>query len=535
MKKTISIVLAFLMLLAVASGCGSSKSETAGTATSGAAASGSAAEPSGGSTGSNAFAGKDTITIGCQDEPSSLDMQRQALGNNYAAPMAIYDTLFTYNQKTHTADPMVATKLEWVDSSTMKIQIRDDVYSSKGTHLTASDVIYTIARGCAYPGLANMYNFFDANNSKVVDDYNLILKLTKPFSGADARLCLDCFSLVCKADVESVGENDFAQKPVGTGPYVLTEWKTGDSITMTRNDKYWGEKPYFKTVTLKFIPDTNSRLLALQSGDIDVADKLTPSQIDTLNSSKDLQAVKIDIQSIKCIWLNLDEKTFADPRIRQALEMAIDKQGIIQAVFSGNGTEADGLFASTNTQFYTKPTSDHSYNVEKAKQLLADAGYPDGLSFTVTVYQSQEESDLVQALQSYWAKIGVNITINTVDMGTFFGIIMSDKKDAYIIFCPGFLPDMSAALLDSRNRNGGGNSVGYNNPAFDKLVDQANAETDASKRNEYWKQANDVLRNDYAFIPVCVNDSIFGVRKGLEGIYFDPIGDPYYTHLAPAK
>lgn len=511
MRKAISLLLAILMLLAVATGCGNSAKEE------------------------DAFANKDTITIGCADEPSNLDMQRQSLGNNYAVPMAIYDTLFTYNQTSHTADPCIATKLEWVDSSTMKIQIRDDVYSSRGTHLTASDVIYTIARGCAYPGLANMYNYFDPDNSTVVDDYNLILKLTKPFSGADTRLCLDCFSLVCEADVEAVGEEAFALNPVGTGPYVLSEWKTGDSVTLTLNDKYWGEMPYWKTMIFKFIPDTNSRLLALQSGDIDVADKLTPSQLSTLETSDDLQALKIDIQSIKCIWLNIDKEPFGDPRIRQALEMAIDKQGIIEAVFSGNGTETDGLFASANTQLYTDPTSDHSYNVEQAKQLLADAGYPDGFSFTVTIYQSQEESDLVQAIQSYWAEIGVNITINMVDMGTFFGIIMSDQKDAYIIFNPGFLPDASASLLDSRNRNGGGNSIGYNNPDFDKLVDQANAETDATKRNEIWKQANDVLRNDYAFIPLCVNDSIFGVRKGLEGIYIDPIGDPYYNHLAPVS
>lgn len=537
MRRAFSLILAILLLLAIAAGCGKT-SENPSAATSSPAASGSPAASQSPavseSDSTNPYANKDTLVIGAAVEPKTLDMQNATLGGNYGIPFALYDTLFAYDAETQSVKTNVATKLEWVDNTTFNLEIRDDVYSSRGTHLTASDVLFTLTRGAAYSGLANQYRYFDVANSEVIDDTHLLVKLAAPYSGVDARLTLNCFGLVCQADVEAVGLEDFGLNPVGSGPYILTEWKQGESATLTRNDNYWGGKPYWNTMVFKFIPDANSRLLALQSGDVDIAEKLTASQASTVTASEDLNLVEFNIQDIQCIWLNLQKEPFNDPVVRQALNMAIDREAVNQAVFMGTANVVDGLFGSSNAM-YTAPTADISYNVEKAKELLAEAGYPDGFDFTVLIYQDQTLSDMMQVVQNFWAQIGVNIEINTVDKGTFFTIIPTDDKDAYSIHCPGFLPDAVFSLVDPRNLNGGGNSTGYDNEALIALIDAANAETDVAKRNAIYSQMNDLFRNDYAFIPLCESPLLYAMHKGLDGIVMDPLGDPFFNFVAPTE
>ena len=262
------------------------------------------------------------------------------------------------------------------------------MYSQSGAHITAEDVLYSLRRGGSNPVLGNTYTYFDLDNSEVTGEYTLNIKVKEPNSGAHGTLGLPPCAIVAKADVEAVGEEEFARNPIGTGPYKLVEWTTGSQIVLERVDDFWGDEPYWSTITFKFIPDTNARSLALQSGDIDFAESMGASMLSTLENAANVEVHQSNIHQTQILWLNSDDEALKDVRVGSALEYALNKEAILQTVFMGIGKTANGIFNSESAQ-YAPPSEENNreYNVEKAKELLEEAGWGDGFTLSLKCYR----------------------------------------------------------------------------------------------------------------------------------------------------
>lgn len=505
-RKLLALTLAVLMILTLAA-CGNEQTDEKG----------------------NSEAPR-TLTIGTGVEPDTLDPHATTYNYDGGIGTLIYDYLFQFDVNTQQAVPMIAKSFTWADPTTMDIEIRDDVYSSAGTHLTAKDVLFSFQRGADCAGLGNMFGFFDIANSEVTGDYSLRLKLYEPFSNAPYKLTLNCFAVYCEEDFKSVGEEGWAKQPIGTGPYKLESWANGDSAVVVKNDRFWGSSQHFDSITFKYITDMNALMLALQSGDIDIADTLADNLEETLNNTSGIKPYYVDTQQTDCVWFNTTKAPFNDARVIRAMEYAIDKEAMLNTVYLGNYSAGDGFF-STSSIYYEDPENPVTLDVEKAKSLLAEAGYYDGFSFTVIQYPNQSFADMLLIMQNNLKQIGITMNIDTLDFGLFFEKMFdSETMEAYCVGLAGYVPDDGMSLMLAENFNAGNASM-YNNPEYEELYLRSKAEMDSAKRAELYKQINDILRENGPFIPLVSHAILNGIKEGLTGFNTTTIGDLIYRDV----
>lgn len=540
-KKTLSLVLALLLLFALA-GCGSKTNEpsanTSGNSgnnvsdTQNPSADGPGTDNPGtgaAKTSGNASPPMDTLRIASATEPVTMDLQSVSLGGNRNCAMAIFDTLVYMSEDGRGLKPGVAESWDWVDEVTLKLNLRKDVTSSVGSKFTANDALFVLRRGAGTPGLSNKYSYLDAVNSYAEDDYTLIIKLPKPFSNFPYLLTQGCFIMYCEADFNRVGAEAFAHDPIGIGAYVLDEWVTGSHFNVTKRSDYWGVPGTFEHISWNFISDANSRALALQSGDVDLAEGLTVSIANTINSINGLEAWERTALRSIMMFINCENPIFSNKLVRQALSIGIDKQALANVMTGGAKKASSGLFHHESPYWNGK---EYVYDLSAALDLLSDAGYADGFSFKLTATNDQSYIDLAEALQGELKKLNITTEIEILDGGTFFPTITAGDFDIYLMHGSGFVPDDVLSFFDSANLNGGSNNCRYNNPEYDKLYYASQAELDDAKRASLYKQIDDLLMVDCPIVMLYEQEGFFGSIKGLRITENDSIGAVSYTRIA---
>ena len=477
----------------------------------------------------SAPAEKKVLVVGAAAEPATLDPGAAGFsGANAPAQMAIFNTLIGWDSDAGAPTPLIAESWEWPDELTCRFHLRDDVYSQSGHHITANDVKFTYDRIAQNPSIGNSIKHFDMDASKAVDDYTFDLKLHNPNYNALSGITLSVCGILCEEDLKSAGD-DFARKPIGTGPYKMTEWKTGESITLTRWDEYWGDAPYYDEIILKPIPDSNARILALQSGDIDFAENLGSASIPTLQADPNLVIVEGEVNQTQTLWFNCDDGPLSDVRVRHALEYAIDKEAVGKSVFMGYGQAAWSIFNTFSDQF-RMPPEPRTYNPEKAKELLKEAGYENGFNISMACYENVDFANMLQSIAYYWSQIGVNAEVNVMEKGSFFGLIYSDDFQIYCIHQIGTDAMVRTASLTSDVPRVSGNQTKFANARVDELLKTINASQDKAKNNEMYKEVADIMYEEAHFIHIWESKWINGAKPGISNVKMDSISNMQY-HL----
>ena len=268
------------------------------------------------------------LTVAYNLEPASLDLQSVGLSSGGTTTGSfLFDTLVTYNSETNTVEPCVAESWEWVDDTTLRMKLREDVYSHNGYNIVADDILYMLERGVATAALARYYGSIDLSRCAVVDTYTVDIALTAPNPVFLTTLAQSCYAISSKEGIEAQGGlEEFARAPQAmTGKYRFVEWVAGDHVTVERNEDYWGEKAYYETVTIRFIPDDTSRLMALQSGDVDAVNKVLTSQTSTITEGSGVSLVTIDNQlQMYNIFLNCADGPLAETKVRHFRQSSLD-------------------------------------------------------------------------------------------------------------------------------------------------------------------------------------------------------------------
>lgn len=547
MKRTIAIILAVLLLALAFTGCGGKTETSSDQPTSNQPASNQPAsnqpagnQPAGNTPPANptpAEVGTTGITdlrVGMFAEPSTLDPSVVALqANNCTVMTSIYATLFDYDSSSGEYYPYMATGYEWVNDMQLKVTMRDDIYSHSGKHITAKDACFCLNRGTEQPALANSYQYFVPDSFKVVDDYTFTVDMTTVNYGAWQTLGLGVCVIYSQEDFESVGADAWARSPIGCGPYKFDHWEAGSEIVLTKNEDFWGDEPVFNSITFKFIPDANARTLALQSHDIDFAENIGASLAPTLQGIDGIDLYYSDIGETQVIWFNnLDNEALAKPEVRKALEYATNKEAILYTIYNGMGSVSDSIFTSSSAQ-YRAPSAenDRSYNPEKAKEMLAAAGYPDGLSFTLTCYESTDYQNLLTMLKEQWAEIGVNCEITTYDRGAFFEKLYGGDFDAYTIHNVGLDPSIRLINYRSTLSRADGNLTGFANKEYDQLVADSFVAKTTEERDELVMKAADILRDVCPFFSLVDTYQIEAGVAGLGHVDNGPTSYMLYYHF----
>ena len=463
-----------------------------------------------------ALAQDKSVTIGLTSDPSHLyPLAGEELSSNIMY-YHLYDPLVKRSAELEFG-PGLAESWENVDETTWRFKLREGVTFHNGNPFTASDVVYTVekARESIRPDLV-------ANIASVtaVDDLTVEITTPKPY----AVLPNDLAELLILDEeyTTETGDEQMDLKPMGTGPYMLDEWIKEEKLVLNAFDDYWAGAPTIKTVTFRPITNPATRTAALLTGEVDVIQDLAVRDVDRVKREDDFQV--ITRPSLLNVVLAMDTRAVSptiegdnpmtDQRVREAIARAIDTDAINKIVMNGLATPSDQFVPASHIGYVDGLNFREMYpvDIEKAKALMAEAGYADGFTMTLDATNNRYVNDaqIAQALASMLAKINVTLELNIMPKSNFWGYIRVPTENSSFIMSGWDVPagdagSMYGALFYTRDKKEGYGQVNrgsYSNPEVDALVDKADATPSIEERDQYLQEATKLLLADIPMIPV---------------------------------
>lgn len=535
LKKLAAVVLAGTMALTMAA-CGgapasSGNSGSGGTSSSGTengGASGSGGENNGGEGGgeqgspaitgvlapnsdpANTNTSDETLRIGLSSEPSTIwgASEGKAENEEQIINAALLDRLVNVDQITKEVQPNLATEWEWVDDTHCKFTLRDDVTMSDGTPLVADDVVYSVGvwvEKCASNDTGKFIVGAVADDEHTVTiEYNVVAPdLISMMAWAN-------FGIVSEDEVNAAGGIDAVGKNpvVGSGKYKFKEWKSGQSITLERNDNYWNPdyKGYFKEIVFTFTSDAAAREMAVESGDADVAYDMPISQAATYAQSDAVSTYIHSFGQVAHLWYNMGENggPTKDQKVREAIDKALNFDAIAQVATAGFGNPSLAYMDPAATYYKENYTAEErAVDVEGAKALLAEAGYENGLE--IKALGLQDITPVLTVMQANLAEVGITLTIDTPDTAQFVeGAFGGDYNiicvgDDLTIRTPAIVPFCTKLNVDGPGMVIGGPK--WTTDELDAAINTLISESDESKLEEEGLAIGNMLKEQ----TVCSN------------------------------
>lgn len=514
MKKALVMCLAACLLMTGCGGKGETNKEAGGAA-------GSA--PSGSEAADAASSGniKDEI-IFCQgNDLTTLDATIGQQERAYSISNNMFDPLFTHDSDMKT-QPCLATEYEWADDTTLKLTIREGVKFHDGSDMNAEDVKFTLdlidQRGALFVG--------NYESCTIDDDYHVTVKLKDPNPAFLSILTLPQAAVVpAEYDEASFGEN-----PIGTGPYKLKEAVEGDYYTVERFDDYWGEPAKTQFLTMKIVPEASQRTMMLETGEVDVAYDIPNNDISRVQENKDLQILTCPSMKIILMELNCDsDGPVGNADVRKAVECAIDKQTIVDSLLYGFGTVSDNIVPQAAEDY--REYESNSYDPERAKSLLQQAGYGDGFELTLWTNSNQTNTEIAQVMQSQLAEVGITLNIVTQDDNTSFSLIEAGEDfDLMLDFWQtnsGHADYVFNGMLLSSSVN---NFSRYYNSNFDDTYVKYASTGEGEEREALLKQLYDDMVTDTPIIGLYSETKVIAATSKLSGLALSQIGAHEYQN-----
>lgn len=460
------------------------------------------------------------LKAGIQGEPQTLLTYSGGVLGGIVAD-CIYDTLIFYNSVTGDYEPSLATKWETIDDCTTRYYLRDDVYTINGTQLKASDVVYTFRKGLEDSSSAPDYSYYDVDNFVIHDDFTIDIKTYEPFANAFIYLAQISFGIHCEADAEAAGGIEaLLTKPTDTtGRYTFKEWQAGNRIVLERNDNYWGEPGYYKTIEIYFISDATTRAFALQSGDVDAITYVSATQAEEMSTNPNVTIVAQKAGAMVGMALNCTHAPFDNVLVREAIASAINKDAILQIYAGGYGSTVDVLLPGGNPLFADIDDSlKYTYDPDHAKELLAQAGYSEGeLSFRVILNTNYQK--IAEVIENNLKSIGVKVEIDSRELAGWMEVNNSGDYDANIVaWFPGNNIQPFYAM-DGRVPFKSKGVSGIDSTEWNDLLDTLYATADIEKGREYSKQLAEIAAEQVPVVSLVSADYIFAADADLTNFY----------------
>lgn len=416
------------------------------------------------------------------------------------------------------------------DGVTWRFYLRKGVEFHDGTPFTAEAVKRSVERMIdPEKGLPRGSEFRWIDSVNVVDDYTVEIKTKEPFGPVLAYLAMDSMSVLSPASLDKYGD-DIAWNPVGTGPFRFDSYVPEESITVVRNDNYWGEPAYVDKIVFLTVPEDATRLTMLEAGEADIVVNLPAYQIDRLKGSPTVD-VRIDTCTrVAHIGINCLNEPFDDVRVRQAMNYAVDKEALVAGILTGLGMPADSIFAPATWGY--SPIDKYSYNPEKAKELLREAGFPDGLKAKLQTPQGRYfmDRETAVAFQAQMAEVGIDLEIETVDWATYLQILRyppeTNETQVYLLGWESGTADFQLPAGNIFHSSSWAptawNTMFYKSEKADELIGRAAAEVDPDKRMELARQVQETIMEDAPWVPLYVYPQITALRKDVHGLRVMP-------------
>lgn len=470
-----------------------------------------------------------TVVMARDSEPLTLNPIGANDNGSIFMIVQIFDTLVE-TQDAPIPQPAIAES--WTvsdDSLTWTFNLRQGVQFSNGDPVTCEDVKFSIDR-FADPEVNVSYGGFGSSieSTECVDDATFVIQLNRVEGAFLDYLSTFIPSIIPKAVYEEMGDEAFGEMPVGSGPYMVTEWTRGERLVLERNPYYWKEgQPYVDTIIVEYVPDDNTRMLMIESGEANIATEVPYSQIERIDALDGVGVQMEDVMAWDAVWFNSRKPPLDDINVIRALNYATPKEAMLQSLMSGAGEVANHVIAKVKYWDSTVPA--YPYDLEQAQALMAESSVPEGFSMScLIVAGDQVERQQAEILQQEWAKIGVNMEIEAVDVGTIWERWGSGDEMCFTYPGAGLSSD---ALSDDNlavvffDFNGGIESfwTGWNNQQAIDLVRQAGSTIDEDVRTETFHELQRLVMEEFPAVPLFFIKARTAIADNVHGFKTLPV------------
>jgi peptide/nickel transport system substrate-binding protein len=481
-----------------------------------------------------------TLVVGLVAEPVNLDPPQVTDLNSNRVGRRIVETLVTFPEESTQVVPGLADS--WTiskDGLQYTFKLRRGITFHDGTPLNAEAVKFSIERQInpnhpAYKlGKYPFANFFFGNVKavEVLSEERVAFLLNEPRASFLAILTAGAASIVSPTAVMKWGP-DYPTRPVGTGPFRFASWDRGQRVVLEKNPTYWKYPVKVERVIYRPIVEDQARLTELLTGTLDVIVGVPADFVGQLEQNPKITLLKQVGAHVWYLGMNNQKKPFDDKRVRQALNYAVNKDAIVKDVLKGTGASSRGPVLP-GTWGADPALKAYPYDPERAKKLLAEAGYPNGFSTTLWVPESgsgmQAPVAMSTVMQSNLKAVGVNVALQTMEWGTYLAKLRTKEQELFALSWMAGTEDpdmvMYPLLHSSQWTPVGPNRALYKNPRFDALLQQARVTTDQAKRAQLYREAQRILVDDAPWVFVDHEIQIAALSKRVQGFKLHPSFD----------
>lgn len=476
-----------------------------------------------------------TLVFGRGGDSTSLDPAATTEGEAFKVTVNLFETLINFGEQDTEIQPGLATEWETSeDGLKHTLKLREGVKFHDGTDFNAEAVVFNFNRWKA--GNAEQFYYYNSqfgdkiDSVTAVDDYTVEFNLNTPIAPFYKNLAMSPFGIASPAAIEKHGEK-FMENPVGTGPFVFKEWKRNDRITIEKFADYWQEGlPKLDQVIFRSIPENSARLNALASGEVDLIDGVNFSDVPTIEGNADLQVFERPTLNVAYLGLTNTRGPLQDKLVRQALNHAVDKKALIEAFYAGAADPAINPMPPV-VAGYNDAVEDYPYDPEKAKELLKEAGYENGFEMELWAMPvprpyMPDGQKVAEALQANFEAIGVKAKIVSYEWGTYLEKANNGEADSFLLGWTGDNGDADNFLyvLLDEDAIGSNNYTYYKNSEVHELLLKAQASSDQAEREELYKQAQVIIKEDAPWIPLVHSRPILAGKAGISNFKPHPTG-----------
>ncbi len=464
-------------------------------------------------TGSEAAgtSGEKTVTYAQTKDVDSFD-PRNATSTITASMMnMLYSSLVTTDADFNIICD-AAESYEQIDERTYKFTLKQGIKFHDGSELTSEDVKYTLDTIREEEATYKLKSDFSFMSCEPIDEYNLYIKTDEP--NVSTLLRLNYVKIIPKNYVEKVGDEEFNKHPIGSGPFKFVEWNKDESIKLEAFDDYFGGKPKIDEVICKVIPEASARVAALQAGEVDIIGAVSTSQIDSLKGMSDIEVVtKPTTRAVYFTMNSFSDSPVKDLKVRQAINYAIQKDAIVAGVLDGYGTAIQTL-ALPMFEGYDDSIKGYEYNPEKARELLKEAGYPDGFSIELEGSFSgiSNGADVAQAVGAQLAEIGIKTSIVEKDSNTMMDEYAAQTTSPLTMWSFGG-PYNNINLITKCVLGTGERYSAWSDTVFDGLKEKMDTTMDETQRLEVYKEVQQYIIDMAPVVPLYQTDLICAYNK----------------------
>ncbi|NCC64361.1 MAG: glutathione ABC transporter substrate-binding protein [Spirochaetia bacterium] len=459
---------------------------------------------------------KGTLVVAMQADARSLDPQATNDQPSARVMKQIYETLMYQDEELNISNGL-ATSYEVLSPTEYKFTLKRGVKFHNGEELTANDVKFTFERMRAVNAPGGF--LVDAlDRVEVIDNYTFKMILKFPFGPFITHLAHPATAIINEKAVNAAGQ-DYGRNPVGTGPFKFVEWRSSDSIVLDRFNDYHGENAKSQRIRFRIISEDTNRAIALETGEVDIIYDVNPNDFGGLVEKTDIVTFQTTGLTTFYLGFNVAKAPFDNIKVRQAINLALDVDLATEVAFMGYATAAKGPLAPT-VLFANQDLPGYGYDPARAKQLLAEAGYPNGFTTTIWTNDNPIRIRYAEIFQAQLNEVGIRVRIEIMEFAPYLDRTAQGEHDMFMLGWVAVTGDADYglySLFHSTTFGDAGNRTFWANSEVDRLLDFAKQSPDFAERERAYARAQEIVFEEAPWVFLAFRDDLNATRNWVEG------------------